>query len=67
MLIALIDSLLYYEDIVNEPFVTIQKIYDKFGIEFNDDAENLLREFLSNNPRVAIRKTPLFPGDTWPG
>ena len=35
----------YFEDIVNDPFVTIQKIYGKFGIEFNDDAEKLMREF----------------------
>jgi hypothetical protein len=41
----------HFRDNLADPFGTIRGIYDSFGLELTDDAEQRMRAFLSDNPQ----------------
>ena len=40
-----------YQDMLSDPFGTIGKVYDHFGIEYTEEAERRMRDYLANKPQ----------------
>jgi hypothetical protein len=40
-----------YQDMLSNPFATIAKAYDHFGIEYTPEAERCMRDYLANKPQ----------------
>jgi hypothetical protein len=40
-----------YQDMLTDPFATIAKAYDHFGIEYTAEAERRMRDYLANKPQ----------------